>query len=402
MAFAGFLGIGMAALCPPSAAASAGADARLRLAWDAPTGCPGRAEIMSEVSRLLGTTSGGIPGELAATARVHRVAPRRWVVRLSTSLDGTRGQRQLEGDSCQAVASATALILALTLDPAVDAEGRPPSGTTPAPAAPPPETNPRPPSRQPSSKLQSSQPPPAPAHAPPPSPPPSDLTVPEAPPASAAPSEPAPVPPTPFSSPSTGDPTVAPPEPTATSTTESAVISASAPPPRPRLQYSVRPFVGIATATLPAAAGIAGAGVGLHWSIFEVAISAWGSQERRELVAERPAAGGDFRLFGAAARACGQLAQGWVRLGLCGGAALERVTAEGFGVESPGDGAALVGAGLVAGTLTVPLGGRVDASLEIAGLARPYHPRFVLRGVGPVFSLPAVSALATLGVIVKL
>jgi hypothetical protein len=58
----------------------------------------------------------------------------RWRVQIETDLDGVEGERSLDGDSCSSVASATALILAMTLDPEAV------RGAPSAPPAPPPAT----------------------------------------------------------------------------------------------------------------------------------------------------------------------------------------------------------------------------------------------------------------------
>jgi hypothetical protein len=100
-------------------------------AWHAPEGCPSQAQIRSEIVRLLG---GSIPradgGDLEVHAEVeHGVA---WSVALTTRHAGRTGSRSIAAPSCQSVAEATALIIALMIDPdavaahAQDAEPAPP------------------------------------------------------------------------------------------------------------------------------------------------------------------------------------------------------------------------------------------------------------------------------------
>jgi hypothetical protein len=136
-------------LCPASVLAqeSAVAGGRVRLAWSAPGGCPSEEAVLTEMQRILG----GPPSRDAeAKANVERVAPRRWSEHLTTQVDGVAGERALDADSCEGLASATALILAWTIDPerarvasrstpGVPIEPPPPP-TTPlaAPAPPPP------------------------------------------------------------------------------------------------------------------------------------------------------------------------------------------------------------------------------------------------------------------------
>jgi hypothetical protein len=110
------------------------ADGAVALAWSAPTGCPSRGDVMDEVQRILGG-----PTEHTVTARadVVQLGARDWQVHLVTDVDGAAGERTLESDSCASLASATALILAWTIDPerarAVRSPERPPPVGPPSP-----------------------------------------------------------------------------------------------------------------------------------------------------------------------------------------------------------------------------------------------------------------------------
>jgi hypothetical protein len=84
------------------------------LAWNAPDGCPPRDAVLAEVSRVLG---GSTSRRSTVRADVARLAPERWAVHLVTDVEGTAGERSFEADSCVALASATALIVAWTVDP---------------------------------------------------------------------------------------------------------------------------------------------------------------------------------------------------------------------------------------------------------------------------------------------
>ncbi len=111
----------------------------LRLQWRVPVGaeCPTSAQVAAQVDGLLGTAdaSGRRPG-LRAVATVSAKGSG-FTVRIQTEVQGSVGERVLAGDSCSEVASATALILAMALDP--DAvRGAPPG--PPPPAPPPPES----------------------------------------------------------------------------------------------------------------------------------------------------------------------------------------------------------------------------------------------------------------------
>jgi hypothetical protein len=126
----------------------------LTLDWQAPATCPAPADVEAQFARLLGGAARVPTGKhVTATAAVHVASPGRWILELTTTLDGAGGKRSLSGDSCASVASAAALILALMIDPAaaerLGADEPPPPPPKPAPVAivaPPPA--PEPPSFQ--------------------------------------------------------------------------------------------------------------------------------------------------------------------------------------------------------------------------------------------------------------
>ncbi len=108
----------------------------LTLTWQAPEDCPSAAEVQRQFVRLLGGSERTpSPKHVDAVATVRRLALDTWAVRLETQVGGTPGQRTLEGDSCWAVASGAALILALTIDPAAASRA---VVTPPEPPSPPP------------------------------------------------------------------------------------------------------------------------------------------------------------------------------------------------------------------------------------------------------------------------
>jgi hypothetical protein len=93
--------------------------------------------VQLEIARLLG---GGIQitqgGDLDARAVVDHGPV--WSVALTTYHAGRTGRRSIEAPSCQSVAEATALIIALMIDPdKVAANSQDPEETPPAPEAPP-------------------------------------------------------------------------------------------------------------------------------------------------------------------------------------------------------------------------------------------------------------------------
>jgi hypothetical protein len=84
------------------------------LVWNAPPGCPTREAVLAEVRRAL--TSATLRPAVTR-ADVSRLASERWSVHLVTNVGGVEGERSLEADSCAALVTATALIVAWTIDP---------------------------------------------------------------------------------------------------------------------------------------------------------------------------------------------------------------------------------------------------------------------------------------------
>lgn len=116
------------------------------LTWNAPEACPSRQEVQAELTRLLG---GKIQIAQGDDLDVHASVEhgRAWSVALATRRAGRAGGRRfIEAPSCQALAQATALIVALMIDPdAVSAhaqearkEPAPPSSIAAAPVSRPP------------------------------------------------------------------------------------------------------------------------------------------------------------------------------------------------------------------------------------------------------------------------
>lgn len=103
----------LASLCALLAGAgTARAQSTLDLTWTAPAGCPDRAWVLAGVTHLVTTAP---PDTLRVTAVAHEEGDR-WVVDLG--MEGTTsGTRRLQAASCLSVARATALIVALALDP---------------------------------------------------------------------------------------------------------------------------------------------------------------------------------------------------------------------------------------------------------------------------------------------
>jgi hypothetical protein len=116
--------------------AHADAVAPLDLTWSAPASCPSHADVESSVARLLaGSRSGETLGaDVKVTVDRHGL----YHARLRTHLRDADGERSLTAASCPLVASATALVLALTIDPTLAVEPQESEPSPPPPASPPP------------------------------------------------------------------------------------------------------------------------------------------------------------------------------------------------------------------------------------------------------------------------
>jgi hypothetical protein len=112
----------------------------VELAWNAPPACPSREAVLADVQRILGTTTSH---HAVARADLTEVGPDHWSLHLSTEVDGAAGERTLEANSCNSLASAAALILAWTVDPEKARAAAPSGATAPSPGVVVPE-HPRP------------------------------------------------------------------------------------------------------------------------------------------------------------------------------------------------------------------------------------------------------------------
>jgi hypothetical protein len=141
-----------AALASIVAATAARAQApTFTLRWDAPTAdCPDEAYVRGAVQQLLGEDNHAA-ARVEVHAQVERVAEGVWREHLTTLRDGAAGERVVEASSCKSLADATALIVALAIDPErVEGGAPPPSASAsepklkpaPMPVAPSPEQAP--------------------------------------------------------------------------------------------------------------------------------------------------------------------------------------------------------------------------------------------------------------------
>jgi hypothetical protein len=101
--------------------ARAEAPGTFSLEWLAPADCPSSRQVEAEIARLLGGPAHGPAGDdLRVRASVGH--NRLWSVTLETSSGTSNGRRTLSATTCEGLANATALIVALIIDPNAVAE----------------------------------------------------------------------------------------------------------------------------------------------------------------------------------------------------------------------------------------------------------------------------------------
>jgi hypothetical protein len=138
------IGFAVIVLAVPTRAQATGS---LAFTWLAPAGCPAESEVATEIARLLGTNSPApAHGDLRVRASVEHGSP--WSISIESSSGASQGYRTLSATSCQELANATALIVALMIDPSAAAaraeRPKPPAPPLPATAPPtPPPPAPR-------------------------------------------------------------------------------------------------------------------------------------------------------------------------------------------------------------------------------------------------------------------
>jgi hypothetical protein len=133
----------------PAVAPTVSVDPPIAVTWDAPEGCPGVDELRAEIRRLAGPAPA--PAELpSAQASVRRGPKDTWQLTLLTRAGTLEGERRLVSGDCVALMRATALVLALMINPSAGAPEPPPP---PPPRAPPPVVAAPPPPAAPEPRL---------------------------------------------------------------------------------------------------------------------------------------------------------------------------------------------------------------------------------------------------------
>ncbi len=328
--------------------AAAGASPSVALQWNAPAECPGAAQVIAEVDRVLGPTASRPAKPIEAVASVLRDDQGIWRVHLETSGEGPTRVRELKGASCAAIADATALILALMIDPTAS--------------------------------------PPAPVPVPVPVLVPVPVPVLAAPTASASP---APPPRAPEGAGRQGQGQSAPPR----------GSLAIAPPLRPELRLFA--WAGAEAGSLPVVAPAFGGTVELVLGPQRIELGAAYRPRQDGTIPGRSSAGGHVDLFTGSLGTCRALLARPVEIAPCVALEIGRLHAKGFGVLDPREGSALWTAFTAGGAFAwspvahLALGVRLDAAVPFV------RPQFVLVDVGPVHKPSSVAGRASAGVEVR-
>lgn len=110
-----------------SLAGAANADSsKISLVWNAPEqDCPSPAQVAREALELVGRGASRVH-KVEAAATVSQSEDGAWKVELVTEIDGHKGTRTIDAPTCRQLADATALIVAIMIDPDTKRGPRPP------------------------------------------------------------------------------------------------------------------------------------------------------------------------------------------------------------------------------------------------------------------------------------
>lgn len=160
-------------------------------------------------------------------------------------------------------------------------------------------------------------------------------------------------------------------------------------------------------AILPRAALAFEGGLVVAWKRWRVILSALYAPPVASRLSDRPQAGGDLDVWTMGARGCARVWPApadlawpgpYAVLG-CGGLAVGAMRADGVGVDEPGSGSALWLAPDLGAALHLSVGGSASLGLDVGAVIPLTAPNFVLRDLGEVHR-PGVVA-ARLGVFVE-
>ena len=296
----------------------------LQIDWHGPDDCERGDAVRAKVLRLLGGSQRALTTEVKVSVTVRHEKGSRYVAELATSTAAGGGTKRLEGESCDAIALASSVVIALSVDPnaSLDAETAP-------------EEEPKPPPK------------PKPKRRPPPRP----------------------------------------------------VVRRG--PPRETFPY-LHGSVGVIFDLLPDASAFTSAGIGVRHRRFSLELAGAVYQPRDASRSDRPKVGAQLSLATAELLGCYALVP--FQLGaieVCPGARLEYLDARAFGVSNPDRGSVLLASGVAALRGRLRATSWLSATLDGGFSARPFHPTFVLVGVGNVFEISVFSPFARTGLVVE-
>jgi hypothetical protein len=293
----------------------------LEIDWHGPEDCERGDAVRAKVLRLLGQRA--LTAAIKVSVTVQHEKGSRYVAELATSTAAGGGSKRLEGESCDAIALASSVVIALSVDPnaSLDAE------------TPPEEPKPKPK--------------PKPKRPPPPRP----------------------------------------------------VVRRG--PPRETFPY-LHGSVGVIFDLLSDASAFTSAGIGVRHHRFSLELGGAVYQHRDVRRSDRSKVGAELSLVTGELLGCYALVP--FQLGaveVCPGLRIEYLDAHAFGVSNPEQGSVLLAAGVAALRGRLRATSWLSATLDGGFSARPFHPTFVLVGVGDVFEIPVFSPFARTGLVLE-
>ncbi len=113
------------------AAAASSTELAVNLSWQGPSECQDDGSVGQEIRRIVGDSLPVPDDELFVNAVVTKTADGSWAVSLRTRVADRTGERTLIGATCAEVRRATALIVALMINPNVRVDSGPPAPEPP-------------------------------------------------------------------------------------------------------------------------------------------------------------------------------------------------------------------------------------------------------------------------------
>jgi hypothetical protein len=313
------------------------AQSSIDLTWVAPSSCPDREQVLAHVQRLVTKP----PSEVLQVTATAREQGGKWVVDVGMQ-GAVTGKRTLRATSCSSVARATALIVALAIDPQAGARA-----SIEPPAEGPPGVDATP--REPGAQEDPAQPP---------RPSPSALT------------------------------------PKATPQSEAPTLS-----PNPGIRAFLLAGIGVERALLPKLVGTANLGVGLAWRDVRADVVAQLSPGADASLPGPLSVGGDFDLAALAIRPCAGHTFSSLALHGCTSVRIARVSGEGMGpglTESYRQ-VAWIAVFEPGAILRVPGRTRFGLELDVNAVVPLTRPEFVIVSHGVTEPLFRVSAFGIRG-----